>query len=765
MEVTGFSQMVHGAPTPRKKSKEGAIEGIIAANLATEFAPKSAKLTVSVTNLQHSDGSLNGERTKKLRKRGGSYNQEKPNRFNLDLQNMAKVIVTPPDSGSKSCSSSDRNELVYMRKSPKSNTNSPIARSSIKSEKKTYLPGSASGIESFKTEESKKIDKDLANIEKKGDLTPITGAETFREVFVKFCFSENYHWFNANKEQLGNAQRFTLARLRREELFLFLIQNSGVLIKPIIERLISLKESIHGIVSSYGFKTKKAEAFYTALKELTARKTFTENGLEQGIILQEFLAKLANIRKNGDSLVKKWIERTICDHPEKAQEVIQYLVSWVDPSEALKKNLAQEMSAFDDLMILMGTIPNIKHTCTESEGVYSIEGIKQKNTLRSIKVSENTVLFETMSINGNVFYDETALPHINYSNFLLSRIPVNISGLNEYWIRKIQEQKIHAIFTWFKDRINEVPFYKKILFAALYHLLGGEEKMTDTQLFLYKRLENEDLGKLINLILKKESCDNFLVEAKVEILKTIISEFWTRSVQVINTDTAFFNQICYLMALHPWISRNVNRFGELFEVKEINTVLHTIKLIFSDEQVYREMFLGHYEALNIVPKEVMGEVDRYLKNQSTPLINIFRLYSVECFGFAHKVLQTVCPIFFKLPFFTTIKPGIKTEQNLKDLNEFSGSIIRKYSIARFQENVELAEIPVSWKIFFYKGEWKHELTYLDTFKIFPAATSEERRTILSHLASIEGDNNTDFIIESEVQEGLSYAADFNNLDV
>lgn len=697
-------------------------------------------------------------------------------------------------SRTASASELKRSEMVYSYREPVSpesqRKESPSAKGGWR---RKYLPDSLfhpevdlQGVPEIK-KGKKAFDSRLVNLLKMS-LEKMRQSEKLSEVsykalevlFKKFCAQENSLWFMHKKKELSNPQRFLLSESPRSHQLVSKLQKSGALLVPILERLHLMKDEVGTYIKFQGKRSPWTSEFYRVLCSLTAIERLKPNAeaLEYGINLKTFLDTLNRVMEESSKKnIRSFIASAFGETEEEQTKVIAFLSSWVDPAMEIISGLEREIRDFDWLMMKKGMIPHIKHVCYEvKDAPFSIGTIEVGEMLRCLKQSDETpVLLNSMTINGEPFYDSS---------------------------RMSLKEKPELILRALNDEAPKNSFLRRILRSLLFHIiytsvpLECEERKKELAAHYKKyfgRKEDEAFLTLASLWLERsESAENKLMtflKAKglSEVEEFSHASFW-KSFEGFLLDmghSEFFEQLTYLLATASWIRKEEGRFekmhvpfgktGKLFKlVKDLNSMKNFYCELFlafhRASKVEREMSLieSDVDFLIEIGKKKNSETAGQLKERPLPFLNVLRLTSNSCWGFADQVIRSLYPALFSNPYMTKLKQGIDCHVEMGENGRYEVALVKRYAVYRrtradslvYEGQDELAEIPFYWKVSPYEDTWKGVLKILKSFVIHPAASGIDQQNILSQLINYNRQNETNFAIASNLNEEKRFSYTF-----
>lgn len=620
---------------------------------------------------------------------------------------------------------------------------------------------------------------------------PEFSLKTMEEILATVFTIENQHWFLKMHHELKNMARFNLTQSLREELFLNIALNSGIILIPIIQRLNIAINALIFVLEMCKIKTVGALSYYKILKDLLELTNFNDNkaGLKQGIILKDFLVKLIKIRQTQDINLKNIIELCLPANGVCRDQVIEYLNACTESCDDLKKLISNQIRDFDALKINLGMIPLFKHVCYESKNAsLSLESIPIGEPIRCIKMEDERLIIEAMKINGRYFYNEALVPPIPYYNISISKVPKDVCNMSKEDMRLIERQKAYALLSCL--RAKTLPFYKRILTAFVFELSkcgipDNCTRISSKWSLIFKELFCKDdaaeLQTLIGILLegKEEDLEIYftkLEEKNKECIRKLLPifigrNFWEKATDFMELNKTLCDVLCYLIALEPWVELNADRFLKFIQSSEPIMDLTLLKILYSQKMVLIEIFSAHYYALKIerTMEALDEEVDYFIecskknnteareliKEKPIFLLPILRLYTNTCFGFAESVFRILFAELYKSPFSTITKRGTETGFSRINRHVYEGSMIRKYCVQRNCQT-ELAIIPVSWAVVHYKDSWKYVFTVPSTPEILPGATKEEALKVTSILKNYSRAPHPVYTIESSYNEDGSF---------
>lgn len=652
-------------------------------------------------------------------------------------------------ASSRQHSSSPKSHITYSYR--EAGSNSPTERTLAKNQ--SYLP-------EFKMEDENElsfnqvdniVERNLFNhnlIGKlknilKSDTIPPLSIEVLKTILQNTCKDENQHWFQSKHKELSNANRFQLMKSPREKLLLNLVQNSGCLITPLLERLHILRNALFKYMKKHSKRTSWSIELYNILRKLTEPKKFDDNeaGLTEGIVLEEFLRTLATSKNNPE--IKELLEKAVSLNSTERIQIIAFFTQWVHPTEQLIQTFfSKEIHEFDDVMIFTGMIPHIKHVCVENrKSKNSVSTIEYSDMVRSIKQEDGSFLLSSVTINSKKYYDHTLLPKVGEKG--LDWIPVHsdatLQELEFFYLNKGA-----AIIERLYKVSSQLLFYKKILHGLMDNIMG----MT---------FKEEKLDEIVTGLF----CDAFFD-----------NKFWKGVKLRLGENGKLCEQICYLLGLQPWIIQNNDRFLKYAVDSGVKGIMGLIRKLFSQKEVYAELFMAHYQASDkkLTSEQIYTEVGYFLdystkENKETqsaryenpvPVAKILRLYTNTCWGFNEAIFRDLHPILFKERFETKVSEGVEAASDIESLAKFEASLTKTYTVLRkdfFKKSeIKLAEIPVRWTVLPFKNTHMGLPEILSSFRILPDATKEEALLIVKQIVNFNRNNTTGFAIESSLDD-------------
>lgn len=614
----------------------------------------------------------------------------------------------------------------------------------------------------------------------KGDL-PEVSFKSMNELFKRICARENSVWFMQNKTELSNPHRFLLTESPRSEMLACLFQTSGVLLAPILERLYVMKKELLNYIRFQNKRSPWTTEVYRILCALTAIERFPQvrYGVEEGIVLTKFLDIVSRVLEGHvKKSTKVCIASAFGDNREEQMRVIAFLKAWSNPTSESKSGLEGEIRDFDWLMMNKGMIPHIKHVCYETpDAPFSISTIEVGEVLRCMKQSdENPVLMNCMTINGELFFDSSKIPY-NAPPIEMFRVLYREAEKNLFLRRILRALLFHIVYTSITTGYTETK--KKFHGSFKKYFAGDEDEAFLALAMLW--LDKSDLAssRLATFLRAKG-----LVEDE-----TFSHDFFWKSFEGFWLDPTCRDalpNIYHLLALSNWIQKQETRFAQVaLPFGRSSKIFGCLRDFASMRSFYIELFSAFERAAatNKSPEDIAADVEVLLKigtkknsemaavleKHPLPFLNVLRLTSNSCWGFADQVMRSLYPTLFADPYFSKLKQGMDYHVDIRQDGHYEVAILRKYGIYRrvradlvaIEGQEELAEIPFYWRVGPYKNTWKGVLKILKSFTVHGRTPPIDQKNILSQLVNYSKKNSTVFAIESNVNDEKRFSYTFD----
>ncbi|CRX38845.1 hypothetical protein [Estrella lausannensis] len=614
----------------------------------------------------------------------------------------------------------------------------------------------------------------------KGDL-PEVSFKSMNELFKRICARENSVWFMQNKAELSNPHRFLLTESPRSEMLATLFQNSGVLLTPILERLHLMRRELLNYIRFQNKRSPWTTDVYRILCSLTAIERFPQvrYGVEEGIVLSKFLDVACGVLEGRfKNSTKMCIGSAFGDNREEQMRVIAFLKGWSNPTPESKSGLEGEIRDFDWLMMNKGMIPHIKHVCYETPSApFSISTIEVGEVLRCMKQSDETpVLMNCMTINGELFFDSSKIAY-NASPAEMFRALYREAEKNLFVRRVLRSLLFHIVYSSIKTGETET---KKKFYNNFKKYFSGEEDEAFLALAMLWMDQSDLASNRLTTFLRAKG----LVEEE-----TFSHDFFWRSFEGFWWDPTYKEALSYiyhLLALSSWIHKQESRFmnlelpfGRSKKIFALLTEFSSMKSFYTELFTAFEKAGGTQKPAEEIARDVdvllkigtkkNSEIAGLLKEHPLPFLNVLRLTSNSCWGFADQVMRSLYPTLFADPYFAKLKQGMDYHVEIREDGHYEVAILRKYGIYRrlrpdvvaIEGQEELAEIPFYWKVCPHKKTWKGVLKILKSFAIHSKTPAIDHKNILSQLVNYSKKNQTVFAIESNVNDEKRFSYTFD----
>lgn len=186
-----------------------------------------------------------------------------------------------------------------------------------------------------------------------------------------------------------------------------IIQKSGILLTPIINRLILFRDSLNQFHFKENKKTEWTDRLSKNLDILTEPETTTESyfGVHKGKDLHRFLMRIDNLTtKKVNKKVWKIIREAFGDDQKSLKENLAFIKLWSSGDREVTNFLKSYLGTWSWKLLQLSTIPYIQHDWIEAESAkHPLEKITPYEIVRCLYHYED-VLLKKITINGKTFH-------------------------------------------------------------------------------------------------------------------------------------------------------------------------------------------------------------------------------------------------------------------------------------------------------------------------------------------------------------------------
>ncbi len=218
---------------------------------------------------------------------------------------------------------------------------------------------------------------------------------------------ELYQWIKKEKRPL---EKLPVTDSPRFQEFKHCLQNSGILLRPLIERFIVLQAKLLKILQRENKYSNWTKELYLILSGLIAPETVYErSGVRYEKQLQPFLAQIgALLDKSKGIKTYDIIALGLGVSAEARQELIQFLNNWINPSDELLNKLKMQMKAWCWDSCARTSLKERQHEWIQHpKHPQSLSGITPYEIIRCLGNEDNgvTIIPTKITVNNTVIHN------------------------------------------------------------------------------------------------------------------------------------------------------------------------------------------------------------------------------------------------------------------------------------------------------------------------------------------------------------------------